>query len=132
MNEKLKNKILVVVVVLMAGFCLMAFSSNQTVAHIKEELNQERYKRMVAEENLNKVTLRAGTLEADLNNAREKLQSIQTIIQEGKLQTLDLKTQLESVIKAKEVLEKKIEELKGAAAAVEAKAASVPAPAPTP
>jgi len=131
-NEKLKNKILVVVVVLMAGFCLMAFSSNQTVAHIKEELNQERYKRMVAEENLNKVTLRAGTLEADLNNAREKLQSIQTIIQEGKLQTLDLKTQLESVIKAKEVLEKKIEELKGAAAAVEAKAASVPAPAPTP
>ena len=132
MNDKLKNKILLVVVVLMAGFCLMALSSNQTVAHTKEELNQERYKRMVAEENLNKATLKMGTLESDLNNAREKLQSIQAIIQEGKLQTSDLKSQLESVTKTKEILEKKLEELKSAAAAVAVNPAPVSAPASNP
>ena len=132
MSKELKNKILIVVVVLMAGFCLMALSSNQTVAHTKEELNQERYKRMVTEENLNKAALRLGTLESDLNSAREKLQTIQAIAQEGKSQASDLKVQLESVTKAKEALEKKMEELKSAAAVAEANPAPTSVSAPTP
>ena len=50
MDEKLKNKILLLVIVLMVGFLLMALSSNRAVGHIKRDLDQERYKRIVAEE----------------------------------------------------------------------------------
>lgn len=133
MDEKLKNKILLVVIVLMVGFLLMTLSSNQTLGHMKRDLDQERYKRIVAEENLNKASVKISTLETELSTTRDKIQSIQAILQEGKNETSDLKGQLESVIKAKEALEKKIEQLKNAAApAAEVPAESKPVPTPTP
>ena len=129
MDERLKNKILIAVMVLMVGFLVMAFSSNQAVGHIKRDLDQERYKRIVAEENLSKSSAKINTLETELASTRDKIQSVQTILQEGKTETSDLKVQLERVTRAKEALEKKIEELKNAAAVP---AESNPAPAPTP
>ena len=134
MDEKLKSKILLVVIVLMVSFLLMALSSHQSIGHIKRDLDQERYKRMVAEENLNKASGKISTLETELSNTKDKIQSVQAILQEGKSETSDLKTQLERVTKAKEILEKKIEELKSTAAsapAVPAQIQAVPtAPAP--
>jgi len=115
-DEKLKNKILLLVIVLMVGSLLMALSSNQAVGHIKRDLDQERYKRIVAEENLSKSSAKINGLEIALSATRDKIQSVQTILQEGKSETTDLKVQLERMTKAKEALEKKIEELKNAAA----------------
>ena len=123
MKEKMRDKILVVAVILIVGFCLMALSSNQTVARIKSDLDRERYKRMVAEENFNKMTLKANSLEAELTGARDKIQTAQTILEEGKIQTSDLKSQLESVSRTKEALEKKVEEL-SQATALQAKSSS--------
>ncbi len=116
MDEKLKNKILLLVIVLMVGSLLTALSLNQAVGHIKRDLDQERYKRIVAEENLSKSFLKINNLEKEFSSARDRIQSVQTILQEGKSETTDLKVQLERMTKAKEALEKKIEELKNAAA----------------
>ena len=127
MDEKLKNKILLVVIVLMVGFLLMALCSNQSVGHIKRDLDQERYKRMVAEENLSKATAKISALETELSGNRDKIQSVQAILQEGKTETSDLKVQLDHVTKAKEALEKKMEELKSAAASAQAAPAQLPA-----
>ena len=129
MDEKLKNKILIAVIVLMVGFLFMAFSSNQAVGHIKRDLDQERYKRIVAEENLSKTSAKISSLEAELAGTRDKIQSVQAILQEGKSETSDLKTQLERMTKAKEALEKRIEELKNAAVPADI-VSSEPKPAP--
>ena len=112
MNEKLKTKMLLLAIVLMVTFLLMALSSNQTVGHIKRDLNQERYKRIVAEENLSKSFAKINALETELSGMRDKIQSVQTILQEGKSEASGLKVQLERMTKAKEAMEKKIEELK--------------------
>ena len=133
MDEKLKNKILISVIVLMVGFLLMALTSNQAVGHIKRDLDQERYKRIVAEENLSKASAKVNSLEMELSSTRDKIQSVQVILQEGKTVTTDLKVQLERMTKNKEALEKKIEELRNAEAPADAVSAeSKPVSAPTP
>ena len=133
MDEKLKNKILISVIVLMVGFLLMALTSNQAVGHIKRDLDQERYKRIVAEENLSKASAKVNSLEMELSSTRDKIQSVQVILQEGKTVTTDLKVQLERMTKTKEALEKKIEELRNAEAPADAVSAeSKPVSASTP
>ena len=132
MDEKLKNKILISVIVLMVGFLLMALTSNQAIGHIKRDLDQERYKRIVAEENLSKASAKINNLTRELSQAVDKIQSVQAILQEGKTQTSDLKVQLERVTKTKEILEKKIEELKNASASAEVPAESKPVETTTP
>lgn len=132
MDEKLKNKILLVVIVLMIGFLFMALSSNQAVGHIKRDLDQERYKRIVAEESLSKASSKVNSLETELSDTRDKIQSVQAILQEGKNETSDLKVQLERMTKAKEALEKKIEELKNAMVPEVVPAEPKPAEATTP
>lgn len=132
MDGKLKNKILLVVIVLMIGFLFMALSSNQTAGHIKRDLDQERYKRIVAEENLGKASSKINSLETELSGTRDKIQSAQAILQEGKAETSDLKIQLEHMTKAKEALEKKIEELKNATASEAVPTEPTPAEATTP
>lgn len=132
MDEKLKNKILLLVIVLMVGFLLMALSSNRAVGHIKRDLDQERYKRILAEENLSKSSAKITGLETELSATRDKIQNVQTILQEGKSETTDLKVQLERMTKAKEALEKKIEELKNATAPAAVVEELKPTEAPTP
>jgi len=131
-DEKLKNKILLLVIVLMVGFLLMALSSNRAVGHIKRDLDQERYKRIVAEENLSKSSAKINSLETELSATRDKIQNVQTILQEGKSETTDLKVQLERMTKAKEALDKKIEELKNATAPAAVVEEPKPAAASTP
>ena len=112
MKDKVKDKILVVSIILMIGAILMTLSSNQVTSKFHQELDQERYKRLVAEENLSKAATKISSLESELSGTREKIQSVQAILQEGKAQANDLKSQLDSVVSAKATLEKKIEELK--------------------
>ena len=132
MDEKIKTKILIGVIVLMLGFLVMAVISNQTVGRVKQDLDQERFKRMTAEENLNKANMKIGALESELMSTQDKIQSVQTILRQGKSETTDLKTQLESMTKTKETLEKKIDELKTTAMIAPTPESPAPNPAPTP
>ena len=116
MKEKANQKILVVAVVLMIIVGLMAINANKTLAKLQQNLDRERYQRMVAEENLNKAMTKVNALESQLTSTHDKIQSVQAILEEGQKTTSDLRSQLDSVTKTKEVLEKKIEELKAASA----------------
>ncbi len=122
-KNHLQSKILIISVILVIGSAVMAMSSNQTAGKIKQELEQERYKRMVAEEGLTKTQSRISSLESELTTAKDKIQSVQAILATGKEENSDLKTELENVSKAKMALEKKIEELKNTQVAA---AAAVP------
>ena len=112
MKDKIRDKILVVSLILLIGTCVMTLSSNQISGRMQEALNQERYKRITAEENFNKAASKINSLENELAGTRDKIQSVQTILEEGKQTNADLESHLASVTKAKEALEKKIDELK--------------------
>ena len=111
----MKDKILIVAVILTIGTCLMAISAGQSAAKAQQALEQERYNRMTAEEKLEKSAVRLVTLQNELDNANAKIQSIQAVLEQGKTVTSDLKSQLDGVTKLKESLEQKIQELENAA-----------------
>ncbi len=111
-KEKTKEKILIVAIVLMAIAGLMSINAQKNLNKLQQNLDRERYQRMVAEENLNKANTKIGSLESELAAARDKIQSVQTILEEGQKTNSDLRSHLESAIKAKEALETKIEELR--------------------
>ena len=111
MNDKLKDKALVVIFILMIGSCLMALSSNQISGRMRQDLDRERYLRIVAEENLNKAGSKISSLEAESSAFKDKIQGIQAVLEEGQEKNSDLRTQLESISKTKSALERKIEAL---------------------
>ena len=117
MKDKIRDKILVVSLILLIGTCVMTLISNQITGRMQEALNQERYKRITAEENFNKAASKINSLENELAGVRDKIQSVQTILEEGKQTNADLESHLESVTKAKETLENKIDELQSQVAA---------------
>ena len=110
-KNQLQSKLLVIAVILVIGASLMAMSSNQTAGKIKQELEQERYNRMVAEEGLSKTQSKINALESELTTAKDKIQTVQAILATGQEEASDLKSQLDSATRAKASLEKKIEEL---------------------
>lgn len=122
-KDSMKNKILVVSVVLTIGACLMAISSTNRASRVQQGLDQERYNRMIAEEKLEKANAKLSSLQTELDTAKSKIQGIQAVLDQGKSTTADLKAQLESVTKLKESLERKMLEIKNAQAmpAIEAK-----------
>ena len=71
----------------------------------QEELNKERYNRMDAEENLEKALVKIKSLEADLTNAQNQTQGLQTVLEQEKTANINLKTELEKTSKLQEVLE---------------------------
>ena len=115
MKEKAKEKILIVAIVLMAITGLMAINANKNLSKFQQNLDRERYQRMVAEENLNKANTKIGSLESELAATNDKIESVQVILEEGQRTSTDLRSQLESAIKTKEALEQKIEELQSQA-----------------
>lgn len=108
----MKDTVLVVSIILMIGCCAMAISSNQTAGRVQQDLEQERYQRIVAEENLYQANMKLTSSEVELTAARTKIETIQNILKEGKDQSSDLKVQLDSLTRTRQDLEKKIEDLK--------------------
>ena len=115
-KDSMKNKILVIAVILTIGTSLMAITSSQSAAKVQSGLDQERYNRMVAEEKLEKASAKISSLSSELDNAKMKIQSIQAAVEEDKSTASELKAQLESVTKLKESLERKMIEIKNAQA----------------
>ena len=114
MKEKSKQKILVVAIILMAMAGLMTINSKRTLGKLQQDLDRERYQRLVAEENFHKAATKINSLESELAAIRDKIQSAQVILEEGQKTNADLQSQLEAITKAKETLEKRMEELKTA------------------
>ena len=77
---------------------------------MEKNLQQERYSRLVAEENFEKNESKIRQLDLDLKLSQEKIVKIQKILDEEKNVNEDLKSQYEKLIKAKLELESKLNE----------------------
>ena len=102
MKERMNDKILIVVSVLLLGCLVIIGMSSQTTGKFQQELELERYKRITAEENISKLNVKIANLQSELSASKNKIQSVQAVLQDGQSESSDLKSQLEGMSKAKE------------------------------
>ena len=95
----------------MIGSCLVAITANNTVDGLRQDLEKERYDRMVSEEKLQKAGSRIKSAEDQLAASENKLKGIQAIVDENHSANDGLKAQLENLAQTKSLLEKKVQEL---------------------
>ena len=109
----MKNKTVPVLYIVVVLLCLLtALVASQRTTQAKDQLNEERYQRMILEENFQKSSSIITVLKNELAVSREKLENIQTIINQGSVEKSSLQSQLEQMTKLKESLERDIENLK--------------------
>ena len=99
------------VVVLLVLSCGLAIRYSQDAGYAQEQLNGERYKRLVSEENFQKAKVEIGSLKAELKKAQDKADQIESIFKRTKVINADLKARLDRASEIKTNLDKKIAEL---------------------
>ena len=99
------------VIVLLVLSCGLAIRYSQDASYVQEQLNGERYKRLVSEENFQKSKVKVISLKAELKRAQDKIGQIEGFLEKTKAYNNDLKTRLDKAVEIKENLDKKNQEL---------------------
>ncbi len=105
------------VLLIILGVIVVATSISLSVHYHKKsfsavnDLNEERFLRMVAQEGLDKATTRVSFLEAKISQAKKKVASIRKLADQTELINKDLKVKLEGSLDMKKSLEVKVKEL---------------------
>ncbi len=99
------------VVIIVSVSVGVAIRSSKYSNDAKKILEQERYNRMVAEENVELANGKIASLEGQLAKAQKKISGVEKMLEELKAYTEDLKARLEKVAELKTVMEVKIKEL---------------------
>jgi len=118
-----------VIIVILAVFLIvlcgwLAYHYNQTAFKAQDVLNQERFTRMTAEENLEKATDRISSLEAELTKSQNKINGLEKMVEQTKAINDDLKSRMDKALMIKDNLETKIKELQESSGVSSAPAAS--------
>jgi septal ring factor EnvC (AmiA/AmiB activator) len=117
MEARMKNKTLPVAVFVAILGCVLAVSANVTTSKLKNLYDTEQYKRLTAEQELQKAQGYIAQLHADLKASKDKLGSIESILTEGKSMTKDMSSQIEQLQQERDTLKVKVDELIKAQAA---------------
>lgn len=98
----------VVLLVLSVG---LAIRYSQDAGYAQEQLNSERYKRLVSEENLEKAKAEMDSLKTEVKLAQDRVSQIEGVLEKTKAINEDLKARLDRAAEIKLNLDNKIEEL---------------------
>ena len=98
-------------IVLIVLSCGLAVRYNQDAGCARHELDGERYKRMVAEEKLQKISQNVAALNADLKRAQDKIENLSLALESTKEINTDLRNRLDKASKIQRSLDKRISEL---------------------
>ena len=98
-------------IVLVVLCCGLAVRYNQDANYARGELDTEMYKRMVAEESLQKAANEVESLSEELTRLKDRVEQTELALQATKQVNADLKLRLKKAEQAKEVLDRKIAEL---------------------
>lgn len=105
----------------------IAVNASKYSNEARTELEEERYLRMVAEEDLDKATTKVSSLTSKLDSLQTKLKNVERLLDQTKASNKDLKTRIDREAKLKKDLELRIQELEKIASKVKAvPAAAVP------
>ncbi len=108
----MKNMVVPVAVIVFVLVCVMTVMTSIQNKKNFSLLEQERYKRLTAEEKLQVVQTHAAKAEADLQAAQEKLNGIDGILQQGNSVAQKLTTELENVKGERDLVQKQLMELR--------------------
>lgn len=108
----MKNKTLPVAVAVAIIGCVLAVSANVTTNDMHKNLNQERYKRMMAEEQLAQANQEIKNLGTELQETKAKIANIESVLKTGKSQTATLETRMQDLDSENAALRAQLESLK--------------------
>ncbi|OGX43507.1 MAG: hypothetical protein A3G91_03950 [Omnitrophica WOR_2 bacterium RIFCSPLOWO2_12_FULL_50_9] len=94
----------------------LAVHYNQNALNFRADLERERYARLVAEENGERVSGQIRQLETELAKIQKKMAGAQKSLDQSQLANADLQARLEEEAAIRESLEKKMKDLEGALA----------------
>lgn len=102
--------IIFIIIVVATSFGL-AYRYHQTALDATGSLNNERYSRMVAEQGLEDAKTKINSLETELDRAAKKIKGVETKLEQVATINGDLKSRLEKAAEIKTNLEQRIKEL---------------------
>ena len=105
MTKLLKDKPLVFLAVLTISCLIIAIVSGQKVGSARDDLNEERYKRMVAEEKLEKRKAANRVLASKLDKAQGNINQLDALLREKKEVVSELRLELEKTTRLNHVLQ---------------------------
>ncbi len=104
-EAKVKNRILVLVVILTFGCVVMVILSGQKLAKNQSELDKERYTRIVAEEKLSQTLSKLSSLESELSKKQNQIENVQVILEKEKNSVFEIKGQMDKLMQVNRQLE---------------------------
>lgn len=110
-----KNILLPGIVGVVALACVIAVNANLSV--LKKNLDLERFSRLDAERKLEASLKNTRRIQDELSDAKQKLENVQSIVNEGQSTTKELKQQIEAEAQEKEDLKQAIKKLQAELAA---------------
>ena len=120
---KVITVMLAIFLIVLCGW--LAYHYNQTAFKAQDVLNQERFTRMTAEENLEKAKDRINSLEAEVSKSQNKINGLEKMVEQTKAINEDLKSRMDKALAIKDNLESKIKELQASAGVSSAPAAAI-------
>jgi peptidoglycan hydrolase CwlO-like protein len=110
----MKNNVLPIAVGIALIGCVLAVYANLNSSKLNTTLDNERSKRIAAEEQLSKAQQQIGSLQKDLGDAKSKMASIEKILNDGK----ELAVELEAIKMEREMLKQQVENFKAETAVI--------------
>jgi len=104
----MKNVSLPIAIVIAVIGCALAVNAFITSSNLRQNVQEERYKRMVAEEHLQNNKNDMAKIKADLTAAQQTLASIQQLVNKGKDTNSELKSELEQLRQERDMLKQQL------------------------
>ncbi len=104
----MKNATLPIAVGVAILGCVLAVYANLNSSKLSKDLDEERYKRLTAEQQLQNAQQKIGTAEAELGDAKSKMASIENILTNGKTAEKQLMGQLDELKMQNEALKQQL------------------------
>ncbi len=109
MKKSLSLKIVVVLAILTVICLIVAVLASQKMSAADNDLTEERFIRMVAEEKLEQIKSRVGSLEGQLEKISKEKVTFETLLQKEKKASDALKLDLEKARRLNEVLQRELQ-----------------------
>lgn len=105
------KKWIIIFILLVIGAFGLAIYSHQNASRDQADLTQERYLRMVAEENLEKASSQISGLEEEIAKLKNKSKGVDKLLEQTTAANTDLKAKLDKTSRVKDELEGRLKEL---------------------
>jgi septal ring factor EnvC (AmiA/AmiB activator) len=109
-EEQVQSKVLLAAIILAVVCLVLAISSGIAASKNKVELQREMALRMETEERLAGTSSKSSSLETELKSEQQQLAEARAALEQEKLTTDALKTELDKLTKLKEQLEKDLKD----------------------